>query len=102
MAFTGNPVEKLMQKKRGKQPLISSLWYLHLFKKENKEIFHLIMATSVFHSDENQVGGLHFSTLHLSLKLCTHTTYAVNGVFANRQLDSSVRRYRVKRRRVRV
>lgn len=76
-----------MQKKRGKQPLISSLWYLHLFLIKKKKIFHLIMATSVFHSDENQAGGrggggLHFSTLRLSLKLCTHATYAVNGVFA--------------------
>lgn len=61
------------------------------------------MATSVFHSDENQVWGvLHFSTLRLSLKLCTHATHAVNGVFAKRQLYSSVIRYRVERRRVRV
>lgn len=54
------------------------------------------MAMSVFHSRDNQVcvcvcvgGSLHFST---------RATYAVNGVFAGRQLYSSVIRYRMERR----
>lgn len=100
--FTGSPVQKLSayaerKKKRAKQPVISSLWYLYLFKKKKNlpsHYGHKCIPTPL----RTRWGG-HTSQRCLSALNCAHTQLTpLMGFLQKQQLYSSVIRYRVEPR----